>query len=64
MQNRFPPPSSKIQNFQTYRNIPISKLISREVLNSIRRSIYMVSFLNLETTYENKYINDYLIYVS
>ena len=48
--------------------LPISisqfpNLSQEKFLCSIRRSIYMVAFLNLETTYEKKYINDYLIYV-
>ena len=46
-----------------YLNFQFPNFILEKFLNFILHIIYMSVFLNLETTYENKYINNYLISV-
>ena len=44
-----------------YLNFQFQNFILEKFLNFILYGIYISVFLNLETTYENKYINNYLI---
>ena len=62
LENGFPPSTSKIRNFPTSLS-QFPNFILEKFLNFILHIIYMSVFLNLETTYENKYINNYLISV-